>query len=481
MPLHPCRSLDHRLMTHLARRRVEHKRDACARTEFYKVNRTKCSPNHYTFIVFFMYCKKMTVVSYSVIIICHLKTEFNHPNENLIHNMNIFYNVKSSVLLITLISNSVFAQEALPLENGYYVVVSAFKDSQINEAKAQSAQLYQNGFHSGFGMEESKHFVYVYLQAFNYDQYAQSLQRMQMARSKEKFPTAWILKIKDGTELKEGDLLDAASIAAATEEPESKEPSMITEYIPNPTPRPVIKPQHLGNTPIFISVVQKGTKKILNGTAKIFDREHSKILGSVKTNSYYTIQDPKSKSGDIILLTSVFGFTDTMQHMNYYETERDTLKSNVTIFGNFFMLTFEVDRVKSGAQTTLSGVYFLSDAAIMVPGSKSQLNELLDMLNENPQMKIRIEGHTNGNAGGDIITAGPSKNYFALTRDQRTRKGSAKELSEARAEAIKSWLMDHGIASARITTFGWGGDKPLYPESNPLARRNSRLEVIVVD
>src|SRR5258708_37917296 len=147
MPLHPCRSLDHRLMTHLARRRVEHKRDACARTEFYKVNRTKCSPNHYTFIVFFMYCKKMTVVSYSVIIICHLKTEFNHPNENLIHNMNIFYNVKSSVLLITLISNSVFAQESLQLENVYYVLDSAFNSSQINQTKPQSPHLSQNQLH----------------------------------------------------------------------------------------------------------------------------------------------------------------------------------------------------------------------------------------------------------------------------------------------------------------------------------------------
>jgi len=280
-----------------------------------------------------MYCKKMTVVSYSVIIICHLKTEFNHPNENLIHNMNIFYNVKSSVLLIALISNSVFAQEALPLENGYYVVVSAFKDSQINEAKAQSAQLYQNGFHSGFGMEESKHFVYVYLQAFNYDQYAQSLQRMQMARSKEKFPTAWILKIKDGTELKEGDLIDAASIAVAAEEPESKEPSMITEYIPNPTPRPVIKPQNLGNTPIFISVVEKGTNKTVNGIVKIIDREKFKTLGSVKTNSYYTIQDPKSKSGDIILLVSVFGFNFIFSSLARGRTARTDNSGSITSFG----------------------------------------------------------------------------------------------------------------------------------------------------
>ena len=96
-------------------------------------------------------------------------------------------------------------------------------------------------------------------------------------------------------------------------------------------------------------------------------------------------------------------------------------------------------------------------------------------------MKIRIDGHTNGDPKGDITTVGHSKDYFGVTRDQRTRKGSAKELSEARAEIVKSWLMDHGIASERITTFGWGSDKPLVDMKSPLARRNSRVDVIIVD
>jgi outer membrane protein OmpA-like peptidoglycan-associated protein len=169
-----------------------------------------------------------------------------------------------------------------------------------------------------------------------------------------------------------------------------------------------------------------------------------------------------------------------MERMNYNKTERDTLKENVTLFGNFFLLTLEMTKIKSGTPNTLSGVYFFNDAAIMVPGCQSQLNQVLNMLNENPQTKIRIEGHTNGDPKGDI-TIGHSKNYFGFTRDQRTRKGTAKELSEARAEVVKSWLMDHGIASERITTFGWGSDKPLVDKNSPLALRNSRVDVIIVD
>ena len=96
-------------------------------------------------------------------------------------------------------------------------------------------------------------------------------------------------------------------------------------------------------------------------------------------------------------------------------------------------------------------------------------------------MRIRIEGHTNGSARGTIISMGPSKNYFALTNDQLSKGGSAKELSEARAGVVKGWLVEQGIASTRIETMGLGGSKPLYDSKNTLARKNSRVELVVID
>jgi outer membrane protein OmpA-like peptidoglycan-associated protein len=193
------------------------------------------------------------------------------------------------------------------------------------------------------------------------------------------------------------------------------------------------------------------------------------------------ISDPKTKSGEITLIASVFGYTDGTQKMNYKDTERDTLKQEVTLFGNFFMVTFEMERIRSGATATLSGVSFFNDAAIMLPSSRDQLNDLLDMLNESPQMRIRIEGHTNGSARGNIIKMGPSKNYFAITKDQQSKGGSSKELSETRAEIVKAWLVDQGIASTRIEAIGWGGSKPLYDSKNVLSRKNSRVELVVID
>lgn len=385
------------------------------------------------------------------------------------------------MILFAFMCEQLYAQRPLPLENGYYVVVSTFKDSQSKEAKAYSDQLAKRGFQPGFGLEESKHFLYVYLQSFPYGQFKQSLERMQAARIQDNFPTAWVLKIKDGKEIKEGDPIAETVQEAVPEKAEPKAPSIVTEYIPNPTPKPVTKPQHLGNTPVFFSVINKNSKKVIEGSVKILNAETNKTLGTVKANAYFNVPDPQSKSGNISLVASAFGYKDTDQKLNYKQTERDTINEDVTLFGNFFMLTFEMERMTSGGTASLSGVSFFNDAAIMTPSSREQLMGVLDMLNESPQMRIRIEGHTNGNSRGDIIFMGPSKNYFALSRDQNKEKGSAKELSEARAAVIKQWLVDQGIADTRIETQGWGGSKPIYDSKSHLARKNSRVELTVIE
>jgi len=384
-------------------------------------------------------------------------------------------------VFLAIVPLQIHAQQAQPLPNGYFVVVSTFKDSQSREARSYSELLNKRGFTSTFGIEASKHYVYVYLASFGYDQFAQSVDRMKAARAKDGFPTAWVLKIKDGKEIKEGESVEESNPKVVAKSPVSDEQSLVTEYIPNPTPKPIFKPQHLGNTPIFLSVIKKNNKKVLDGTVKILDVESKKVLGTVNANAYFEIPDPKSKSGDITLVASAFGFNDATQQMNYKQTERDTVNEDVTLFGNFFMLTFEMERMTSGAKTTLTGVSFFNDAAIMVPASRNQLDDLLDMLNENLKMKIRLEGHTNSNSRGNIVSVGPSKNYFALTKDRITTSGSAKSLSEARAEVIKAWLVDQGVAADRIETVGWGGSKPIYDSKSNLARKNSRVELVVVE
>jgi outer membrane protein OmpA-like peptidoglycan-associated protein len=66
--------------------------------------------------------------------------------------------------------------------------------------------------------------------------------------------------------------------------------------------------------------------------------------------------------------------------------------------------------------------------------------------------KIRIEGHAH-NVGKAAMN---------------------KKLSQARADSVKAWLVKHGIATDRLTTQGFGQDKPIDTHSTEEGRRNNR-------
>lgn len=84
------------------------------------------------------------------------------------------------------------------------------------------------------------------------------------------------------------------------------------------------------------------------------------------------------------------------------------------------------------------------------------LNTLLDFLKQNPNVtKIRVEGHTDDKGGADYN----------------------KDLSQKRADSVASWLASKGIDKARLTTSGFGMDRPEVPNSSDENReKNRRVE-----
>jgi OmpA-OmpF porin, OOP family len=53
-------------------------------------------------------------------------------------------------------------------------------------------------------------------------------------------------------------------------------------------------------------------------------------------------------------------------------------------------------------------------------------------------------------------------------------------LSDARARAVKKYLVDHGVGALRITTRGMGKSHPIASNDNELGRRlNRRTEIII--
>lgn len=117
-------------------------------------------------------------------------------------------------------------------------------------------------------------------------------------------------------------------------------------------------------------------------------------------------------------------------------------------------------KTERGLVITLGDVLFSTNRAQLNPGAMRNIQKLADFLNEYPQRKVLIEGHTDS-------TGSSSRNQ---------------ELSEQRADAVRTALVDMGISADRITTRGYGEEFPVASNATASGRRsNRRVEIIVSD
>lgn len=102
---------------------------------------------------------------------------------------------------------------------------------------------------------------------------------------------------------------------------------------------------------------------------------------------------------------------------------------------------------------------FESGKAIIRATSYESLNKLADLLVKKPNYKLLISGHTD-NVGQ------PAANMT---------------LSKNRANAVKTYLTNKGVAASRLTAEWFGQTKPIAPNTTPEGKqRNRRVEMKVV-
>lgn len=128
----------------------------------------------------------------------------------------------------------------------------------------------------------------------------------------------------------------------------------------------------------------------------------------------------------------------------------------------------KVVELAAGESLVLENVYFFAGRHKVRPESYSQLEDLYLVLLNHPTMIVRIEGH--------VCCINP-RAPDALDNDTHRI-----ELSSNRARAIRTMLIDRGIAPERIEAIGFGYRFPLIQneENEEQANRNRRVEVRVV-
>lgn len=116
------------------------------------------------------------------------------------------------------------------------------------------------------------------------------------------------------------------------------------------------------------------------------------------------------------------------------------------------------DALAKDGHVATHGILFGVGSATIRPESTPTLEEIGDMLKKHPELELEIDGHTD-NAGN---------------------ASANQKLSEARAEAVKSYLVStYKVNAARLSAKGFGAAKPVASNDTPEGRQqNRRVELV---
>ncbi|MDH5598829.1 MAG: OmpA family protein [Cyclobacteriaceae bacterium] len=243
----------------------------------------------------------------------------------------------------------------------------------------------------------------------------------------------------------------------------------------------VVEPEITQEFKVYINSLNSSKFNEVKGTVEIMDPIRSKRLIEVKTHELFGLNDPKNGKSQVKMVSRIFGYRPLELIVDLKNPDTDSLEQTYT-HGDSLVIDFELDRLRRGDIAVMWNVLFFKDAAIMRPESKPELNSLLEMLKENPEMRVRLHGHTNGNSRGKIIMLEEGdKNFFSISSVHKESTGSSSKLSEERAYTIQQWLISEGISADRTEIKGWGGKRMLVEKHDNKAFQNVRVEVEVLN
>jgi outer membrane protein OmpA-like peptidoglycan-associated protein len=114
------------------------------------------------------------------------------------------------------------------------------------------------------------------------------------------------------------------------------------------------------------------------------------------------------------------------------------------------------EEVKKKVDFAAQNILFATGSYKLLSSSNKGLNDVVKILQDEPDLKLSIDGHTDN-------TGTPEKNQT---------------LSENRANAVKNYLVSKGIDESRLTAAGHGQDQPIADNKTAAGRqKNRRVEL----
>lgn len=124
--------------------------------------------------------------------------------------------------------------------------------------------------------------------------------------------------------------------------------------------------------------------------------------------------------------------------------------------------TFEIPLtpLATGVSLELHDILFDTNQAFLRAESYAELDRLIQLMNENPELKISLQAHT----------------------DNVCSQASNLKLSDRRAASVVQYLLENGIDGNRMKSKGFGASKPIASNDTEEGRqRNRRVEILVIE
>lgn len=200
--------------------------------------------------------------------------------------------------------------------------------------------------------------------------------------------------------------------------------------------------------------------KLLGYCDSIDTKEYNKELAERRMANVQVLLETKGVKMNASIQRVAYG-KDFIQSRIQAENRRVTLYYNEIKQPIRSELSERIAKSNVGETVKLPNIYFFNNVARILPKSEPSLYDLLCVMEENPTLKIEIQGHI------------CCQTVFDLN-----------DVSLSRARAIYMFLIRNKIDKKRMTFKGYGSSKPVHPIPEKSAQEeedNRRVEIMILE
>lgn len=205
-------------------------------------------------------------------------------------------------------------------------------------------------------------------------------------------------------------------------------------------------------------VTHRKSEELMDGeTVKLFSGQ--RLLDTAKTNQAgIYIFDELSPEKTYTVKISKDGFFSESRQCTVPELERNAVFSKA----NGYDMDFKLTRIQQKEEIVINNIFYDFNKATLRPESREELDKLVSMLRETPNVIIQINSHSDSR-GGDSYN---------------------RRLSQRRAQSVVGYLTKKGIADDRLYAKGYGETRPLVENATTEAEhqlnRRTSFKVLAV-